>query len=400
MTPLTICFISHSSGTGGAERVLLESIEALKQRGAECRVLLPERGELCLELDKLGVPFAVVSFPLWMSRGRTGPLQWLKAAFGTLINTVPVAWRIHSWKCDLVYSNTVTVCAGAIAARLLRLPHLWHLHEFGMEDQGLSFLFGDRISYAIVDNFSERCVCVSQVLAQKYRKRIDPEKIVVIYPSMRRFLGDDANRDCNKSDYDNSANARNRGFRCVIAGALMEGKGQEDGVRAMAHLTEAGVKAELLIVGEGVSSYKTRLEALVASNGLEAQVTFVGKVKNAFPIMRSSDAVLVCSKSEAFGRVTVEGMLARKPVIGARAGATAELIKDGITGLLYTPGDARDLARQIQHLCDNPAVAETLAKAGQQWAEKCFTAERYGNEVMAALPGANRLLKSRIRRLV
>jgi glycosyltransferase involved in cell wall biosynthesis len=387
MTPMTICFISHSSGTGGAERVLLETVEALKQRGAECRVLLPEYGELGEDLDKLGVPFAVLSFPMWMSRGRTGPLQRLKVALGTLINAVSIALKIHRWKCDIVYSNTVTVCVGALAARLLGLPHIWHLHEFGKEDQGLSFLFGDRFSLAIVNNLSERCVCVSQTLARKYRSHINPAKIVVVYPSMQRFLGDDEN-----CDYNGSATRHNARFRCVIAGALMEGKGQEDGVLAMAHLRKTGIQAELLIVGEGIPGYRRRLEALVSANGLESQVTFVGRVKNAFPIMQTSDAVLVCSKSEAFGRVTVEGMLARKPVIGARAGATEELIKDGVTGLLYEPGDALDLADQIQYLCGNPAVAETLGNAGHQWAEELFTAERYGNELIAALPLSNRLL--------
>jgi glycosyltransferase involved in cell wall biosynthesis len=387
MMPVTICFISHSSGTGGAERVLLESVEALKQRGAECRVLLPEHGELCGELDKLGVPFSVVSFPMWMTRGRTGVLQRFKVTLGTLINAVLIAWKIHRWKCDLVYSNTVTVCVGALAARLLGIQHVWHLHEFGMEDQGLSFLFGRRLSLGIVNRFSIGCVCVSKALARKYQCDIDPAKIVVVYPSMHRALKDDEN-----CDHCGVATLHSGRFRCVIAGALMEGKGQEDSVLAMAHLKESGVDAELLIVGDGIPNYRRRLETLVSANGLESRVTFTGRVKNAFPIMRSSDVVLVCSKSEAFGRVTVEGMLARKPVIGARAGATAELIEDGVTGLLYKPGDALDLAKQIQYLCDNPAAAETLGNAGHQWAEECFSAERYKNELIAALPLSNRLL--------
>jgi glycosyltransferase involved in cell wall biosynthesis len=389
MTPVTICFISHSSGSGGAERVLLESVEALKRRGVECRVLLPENGELCGYLDRLGVPFSLLSFPMWMSRGGTGPLQRLKVVLGTLINTVLIALRIRRWKCDIVYSNTVTICVGALAARLLGLPHIWHLHEFGMEDQGLSFLFGDRFSLAIVNNLSDCCVCVSEALARKYRGYIHPEKIMVVYPSMRRFLGDD-----ETCDYDEGATPHTGRFRCVIAGALMEGKGQEDGVMAMAHLRDTGVKAELLIVGEGIPSYRRHLETLVSANGLESHVTFVGKVKNALPIMRNSDAVLVCSKSEAFGRVTVEGMIARKPVIGARAGATAELIKDGVTGLFYNPGDALDLAHQIEYLCDNPAVAETMGNSGHQWAEECFSAERYSNELIAALLLSKRMLKT------
>jgi glycosyltransferase involved in cell wall biosynthesis len=386
MMALTICFISHSSGTGGAERVLLETVEALKRRGAQCRVLLPERGELCRDLETLEVPFSVISFPLWMGRGRTGSLQRIKLALGILSNAVSIAWKIRYWKCDLVYSNTMTVCVGSFAARFLGLPHVWHLHEFGMEDQGLSFVLGNRISYAIINNFSERCVCVSLALAQKYRRYVNPAKLVVVYPSMQRFFGDD--RICN---YDGSAISHRGKFRCVIVGALIEGKGQEDAVLAMAHLRHQGIEAELLIVGEGTPDYRRRLEVLVYENGLESVITFVGTVKNALPVMRSSNAILVCSRSEAFGRVTIEGMLARRPVIGARAGATSELIKNGVTGLMYKLGDTLDLADKISYLYNNPAVAERLANAGHQWAEECFTAERYSNELIAALPLSDRL---------
>ena len=55
----------------------------------------------------------------------------------------------------------------------------------------------------------------------------------------------------------------------------------------------------------------------------------------------------MCSRAEAFGRVTVEAMKLGLPVIGAARGATPELVRDGWNGLLYAHGDANELAGKI-----------------------------------------------------
>jgi glycosyltransferase involved in cell wall biosynthesis len=378
---MRICFVSHSSRNGGAERVLLETIDILQMHGVECKVLLPDRGEFCAELDRIGVPFSVMSFPLWTNRGEVPLFSSLKAALSTLIYSILVAWKIHRWRSDQVYSNTVTVCVGAFGARLAGRPHIWHLHEFGKEDQGLSFLFGDRFSLGIVDRFSSRCICVSTVLAKKYQQSIAPSKITVIYPSMQLALKDAAADHCSDS---HTGHSKGR-FRCVIVGALTEGKGQEESVLAFVHLKKLGLGAELLIVGEGDPSCRRRLEELITANALESQVTLVGHVTSSLPVMRSADAVLVCSRSEAFGRVTIEGMFAGKPVIGANRGATAELIKDGVNGLLYSSGDSKDLANKIKYLSENPFVAARLGKNARSWAQSCFTPQRYAREILTLL---------------
>src|SRR5207247_7627515 len=123
--------------------------------------------------------------------------------------------------------------------------------------------------------------------------------------------------------------------RLLVIGGLVEGKGPADAVRALARLIKEGINAELSLVGEPFPGYRAVLEEIVRSEALAERVHFVGRVRDASRFLQDADLLLVCSRSEAFGRATIEGMLARKPVVGARCGATAELIQDGITGLLY-----------------------------------------------------------------
>ena len=86
---MRVCLISHSPAKGGAERALLETVEVLKEHGVDCRVLLPEHGELSVELDKLGVPFAVIPYGLWMSWGNPSLLGRVKAAAKHLALIIP-----------------------------------------------------------------------------------------------------------------------------------------------------------------------------------------------------------------------------------------------------------------------------------------------------------------------
>jgi glycosyltransferase involved in cell wall biosynthesis len=111
----------------------------------------------------------------------------------------------------------------------------------------------------------------------------------------------------------------------------------------------------------------------------------MGYRNDAFSYMCIADVVLMCSRSEGFGRVTVEGMLAGKVVIGARSGATTELIQDGVTGLLYTLGDYKELANKIQYIHDNPVQARLTGKNAKEWAALNFSEERYGMDLMQVL---------------
>lgn len=376
---MKICFVCHSAGNGGAERVFLETIELLHAQGIECRVLLPSTGPFCRELAGLGIPYSVISYPMWMARGQVPIAIRIKAALNLAKDTLLVAWKILRWRSDVVYSNTSTVCVGALAARLTGLTHVWHLEEFGFEDQGLSFLFGETRSMALINNLSSRCICLSFALAEKYLQYVEPSKMSIIYPSMHRAL--ESGRISGSVELPNAPRVAK--FRCVLVGALIEGKGQRDALLAIAHLKKAGKSVDLLIVGRGDAHYRRSLEQLVQDNDLENDVVFVEHVSDSLPVMRSSDTVLICSKSEAFGRVTIEGMFSGRPVIGARSAATAELIKDGVTGLLYQQGDPVDLAAKIERLYKNPGIASDLGRNACSWVEGYFTRERCTRELLA-----------------
>ena len=75
---------------------------------------------------------------------------------------------------------------------------------------------------------------------------------------------------------------------------------------------------------------------MINSLGLEKQVKFHGFEKNTSIIYKDMSVLLMCSRAEGFGRVTVEAMANGIPVMGYNSGGTAELVKDGYNGYLFS----------------------------------------------------------------
>ncbi|MHB8413561.1 MAG: glycosyltransferase family 4 protein [Candidatus Acidiferrales bacterium] len=377
---MRICFVSHGSGRGGAEEVLLETIECLKEQNFDCRVLMPGDLGLGNDLRKLGVPFT--SLPYWPWMGHKSIWARSQTAVRNILLSVPAVLELRKWNPDIIYSNTMTICFGAILATILRRPHVWHLHELGYEDHGLTFDFGPKLSYRVI-NSASACIAVSKLTADRFARHIDPAKLTVILQSVhRQSYRSDANAARTTSE---TVPPRAHKLRCIIVGRMSEGKRQDDAVGAIAELKQMGIDAELLIVGGSSSGYRERLEILVQKYKLEGRVLIMGSVLNPVPFVRSADVVLMCSRCEAFGRVTVEGMLAGKPLIAANSGANLELIQEGFNGLIYKVGDTKDLAAKIRYLYENPDLATRMGQNGKAWSEGIFTKQRFSKEIVPFL---------------
>lgn len=113
------------------------------------------------------------------------------------------------------------------------------------------------------------------------------------------------------------------------------------------------------------SEYVNFLRNYIGSKNLDKWIQFIGPQSDIKQLYRDTDIVLMCSQSEAFGRVTVEAMMSGCLVIGANSGGTMELVSDNETGLLYTSGDYSDLAAKIRLALKYPDRMRDIAKQGQ-----------------------------------
>ncbi len=377
---MRVCFVSHSARRYGAELALLELLQGLKGLGVECLVLVPRRGPLLSELDRLGVEWRILKYRWWWkSRRLSLPHRILRTLLG-LVPAIRMATLLRRWRCDVVYTNTIAIPAGGLAAWLARKPHVWHLHESAFRDAALKFDLGTRLALRLIDRLSTRVIVVSDALRKEYMQSIDPDKLRRIYQSVS--LPDEIGEQTGSA-------ATRTHFQCAIVGSLEPRKGQAEAIEALSRLLRQGVDVRLLVVGGDEKCFMDELQKQVVRHGMETRVEFTGYVNDPARFIVAADVILMCSRWEAFGRVTVASMLAGKPVVAmADSGATAELIQDGVTGLLYAGGRPDELADKIQYLYENPDERARLGTAARAWAEGRFTRDRYAGEVFALLTEA------------
>ena len=370
-----ICFVAHSAGELGAETALIETIEALSKKGHKCHVLLPCYGPLIHRLESLGICYAIIGYKSWLYKKAT-LLRRIGRTIFNLLLLIPIMIQIKRWRCQVVYTNTIMVFVGGLAAKILGLPHIWHIHEFGQEDHGFKFDFGEHLCCRLMDLLSDLVICVSESIASKYKTYINHDKLKVVYQSVGVELD---RRPCTSKPA--GLEQTNSRLTCAIVGNLERGKRQEDAIMAINDIADQGIDAHLYIIGSGESEYKSHLMETVEKNGLEDRIFFLGYRKDFISVIKSVDIVLMCSMCEGFGRITVYGMLCGKPIIGTNSGSTPELVKDGYNGLLYEPGDRERLAAHIAYLHSNPQIMRNLGENGKKWADGQFSQKRYGLEM-------------------
>lgn len=375
---MRVCFISHTAARSGAELALLELVQGLSELNIPCLVFVPKKGPLLAELDRLNVEWRVVSYPWWWKlRGKSLPRRLLRT-LRSLAAAARIAIMLRRWRCDLVVTNTVAVSAGAIAAWLARKPHVWHLHESPYRDARITFDLGIRLATRLIDRLSALVVVVSQAVADEYSGYIKPDKLRIVYQSITS--GEGVSQD--ETDGIHSSRPDTNVCKCAMVGSLQPWKGQEEAIKALSEIVRRGIDGHLLLVGTGEESYLEMLRQQVKDQGLERRVTFTGYVNDPTPLIQTADLILMCSRWEAFARVTIEAMLAGKAVIASAGGGTIEQIQDGKTGLLYKRGSHLELADKIQYLYENPKARLELGQAAHAWAVGRFAQERYTREML------------------
>jgi glycosyltransferase involved in cell wall biosynthesis len=372
---MRVCFISHSAGRYGAELALLELLQGLLRSGIEALVLVPTKGPLLDELDRLNIEWRIIGYPVWMSRPRALPYRVMRL-LQTAIMSIRVAQVIKNWNADVVYTNTMVTGVGAFAARLLGLPHIWHSHESLRHNPSQRFDLGEPAVSYLMDRLSDAIIVTSRSVGNDYKHLPNVDKIRVIYQSVT---------PCPDAGNSTGLVKDRIFFQCVIIGSLHRWKGQHQAISALAELAGKNINVHLLLVGDDGKRYRAELVRQAMTLDVTRRIKFHGYAEDPMPLIRNADVVLVCSRWEAFGRVAVEAMLAGKPVIGSARGATAEIIQHGKTGLLYEWENVKELAERIQFLHDNPKESLRMGRAAQQWAANRFTQERYAREVLEIL---------------
>lgn len=166
----------------------------------------------------------------------------------------------------------------------------------------------------------------------------------------------------------------------LYAGVLIPLKGVHHLIGAFARIASDYPSVRLLLVGHSENKrYVAGLENQIRQHRLNERVQFVGKVSQAelAECMMKACVFVLPSMSEGLGRVVIEAMATSIPVIGSRVGGIPELIEDGVTGFLVSPGDEMLLSDKLRWILEHPVESREMGRRARGFAEHFFSTEMY-----------------------
>ena len=365
MKNVTVCFISHSSNLGGAERSLLELMDILKEaKLITPYVILPSKGPIEELLKQRNIPYKIISFESWVSVSHPVTTQ----LFRTIRNNFKakkIAKQIREWNCKLVFSNTLTISVGALAAMRLKLPHIWQFREYGSEHHSIKFDLGMKRALRFIESHTTLLLANSKGVQNKYQKLLKRKKVQLIYNPI--IIDEDITISKNVLDTFNKDS-----FNFVTVGFLQPQKKQEDAIRAIQQCLDAGHNVSLTLVGGVIDSYYQYLLTLIQKKHL-SKIHFTKNVQNPLEYIKAADGMIFASQFESYSRVIIEAFRLKTPVIASRSGGNIEQIIHNETGLLYEPGNSNDLVESIKQLCRDKSKATQLSQNAYSWVSETCT---------------------------
>ncbi|HSW00685.1 MAG TPA: glycosyltransferase family 4 protein [Sedimentisphaerales bacterium] len=117
-----------------------------------------------------------------------------------------------------------------------------------------------------------------------------------------------------------------------------------------------------------------------------ANVSFLGNLdaKRLAEFYRQSRVLVLSSRwFEGFPMAIVEAMAYGKAVVAPRIGGIPEIVDDGVTGLLFVPGNAEDLAEKVRYLWASPNLCRRMGRSGREKALREYSPESYYGRLAA-----------------
>lgn len=371
---MNILFVSHECDLNGASLSMLGIIDDLRKDNNIFVLTAYKKGAFVEELNKRKINYITLPYYRWMTSHNCSDIKWYikKIIFNiagivNYISAVRISGFIKKNKIDLIHTNSSVNNIGAIIAHRYKLYHVWHIREFGKEDFNMEFVKNEEKCLRFINDNSTKIVFISKAIEKKYSKMFDKKKCVLIYNGIgEEYIYEKKPKETNFYNF-------------LIAGRLENAKGQEEAIMAVNELVKNKItNIKLYIAGSGELSQK--LKELVNKLGINQYIEFCGKVSNLKEMRKKMDVELVCSKMEAFGRVTIEAMMTSNPVIGANTGGTVELVMDGFNGYLYNQGDYKDLSKKMTKIISDNKKFNEMSKNAYIYS-KNFTSKKNSENI-------------------
>lgn len=194
--------------------------------------------------------------------------------------------------------------------------------------------------------------------------------------------------DCKKFTFTPRRLHPNRPIRVVTISRLVEKKGVEYGIRAVAKLAKANQNIEYNIVGDG--DLREHLERLIQELNVAGVVKLLGwkQQQEIIEILSNSNVLLAPSVTSKHGDqegipvALMEVMAMGLPVLSTRHSGIPELIEDGVSGFLVSERDVDALAERLSYLVEHPEIWPAMGQAGHVFVKEHYDINKLNDRLV------------------
>ena len=323
---MTVLYVLISTDPfGGATKSFLTLLQGVLKAGVNAIVVVPDTNGIYDTLREMGVKVIVVS-----SKGNTWTgartlkhkVLYVPRQLGRIVVNMLAHRKIEKLLCeekiDIIHSNNTVTDLGRHLAGCRRIPHLYHVREYGDKDFGLRYFPTTSSFHKYLNTANVYTACITKDI-QKYHGLINNPNSRVIYNGII---------DCFSED-----NLKLDGRDILLyAGRIEPAKGLLELVQAYAiYIKHVEHPLPLEVAGEVFDvCYKKKVDDFIKKNKLNGHIHFLGKSSDMPALYRKAKAIVISSEFEGFGRCMPEAMSYGCIVIGHNTGGTKEQFDNGI----------------------------------------------------------------------
>ena len=380
-----VIFIQYTAEVGGSPISGLTLVDLLRNAGVDIDTVFGVAGPLQVEYERRGCVIHSIAHGQWLvggsliRRARRWPRE-LRSAFHFL--------RLFRRKSpDLVYVNTLMGVSAVAAARVLRVPVVWHIREQFVDVGGeMHWPFGGRpVVRALVRRLPTRIVCIAKAVQDNVLGAAPCRKVTVIPNSLDPSAFE---TPCDRAEARDRLGLPADGFIIGVPGTLRPVKGHEFFLDAASRLAARYPDAVFAITGDWDHPFGHDLRVKAEDLGIGEQVRFLGTVADMRPFYSACDIVCVPSRAEPFGRTVIEAFAQRRAVVATRVGGIRETVAEGETGLLVDYRDVAGLAGSLEQLREDHALGGRLADAAYCVAWEWYRTESVQQQLAEVITAA------------
>ncbi|MCK4402005.1 glycosyltransferase [bacterium] len=337
-----ILYLSSSVNLWGARRSLLDILTHLDKKTFSPIVVCSSKGHLTEKLDEIKIPYRIIRMRLWR-KGKYFP--WIP------YTVMCLAKLIKEKRISLVHSNSHSDAPyGILACRFRKIPVISHIRDIIQPDKTGKYLL----------KHADRVIAVSNAAAGAFKDIKDRnKKLLVINNSL------DIDEFKATGDIRKELNISRDDMVIGIVGQISKLKGHDVFLKAASIILKKNKNVKFLITGEVRREKDQGLcEALINRLDLSGNVIFTGFRNDVANVMSAIDILAFPTLKESFGRSAIEAMALAKPVVASNVGGVPEIVSDGKSGILVSPGDAEELANGLLELINNNKKREDMGKEG------------------------------------